>query len=112
MVLAAVRLRRGGRNNSITMVTFEHERLERLSGRLGVTAGELTARCRRWDLLEKRQAVMWHLVERDGWGCGRVGDVMGYSRPNVLHAVRKVRGLLSVGDRLMTELVGRVGNEG
>jgi len=90
---------------------LEDRRIEELGARLGVPACELTLRCRRQELLEKRQVVMWYLLEHDGWSSTRVGKVMGYNHATVLNARNTVNRLLSVGDAIMIQLTKIIRDE-
>lgn len=88
---------------------YKHEirRLENLSAKMGVTIGELRQRCRRSDIVERRQVIAWYLHEQ-GYCYTRIGLMLRRHHSTMILAYNRVNDLLDIRDKNITELVNLI----
>lgn len=70
-----------------------------------MTVEELTARCRKRDIVECRQVTAWYLKDHYGWSSGKIGLLLGIDRTTVIYSVDKVLGMIEIGDPMIIELI-------
>jgi len=70
----------------------------------GITLEEMKDRSRRSEVVNVRQALMYCLKEKTPMGLSQIGKILGFDHATVLHAHRKISGLIEVNDIIAMEI--------
>jgi chromosomal replication initiation ATPase DnaA len=73
------------------------------AAKTGIPSGELLGESRVRRLAEARM-LYWYILSLNGFGVTEIARLNKREHGTVIHGIRKIKGLLELGDRKITEL--------
>lgn len=77
---------------------------------LGIPHDAISLATRKQVLMERKHAVRYFLVEECRYSTNRVGNAYGINHATVIHSVKYVKNMLSIGDSRTREYLNKLKN--